>query len=233
MRPGEPCLQRIHFESMVEAPYWHIFSTAHPPGAPMEIQSTAFNPKSTGRLARTGGTVGMFYAGSSALAALFETVLADAKIYDDGGVYVHPKSLANKAIARVRLIEALPILDLRQPRRRQLMDVDGTLDQGWAHVLITPDYPSTHPVAHALSEQLDGGGYTLTGMAWSSRRVHSDTVYLLFDPPCSSAQWEPSDFIALDTPAGDDFLDSVLQAHGYYWLGDPMRGVTGPAPVDV
>jgi hypothetical protein len=233
MRAGEPCLERIHFETMPEASYAHVFSTEHPAGAPLDAQAVAFNPQSPGRLARVGGKVGMFYAGTTAIAALFETVLAKASVFADGGVYVHPKFLANKAIARVRLLEALPVLDLRQPRRRKLMDVDQPLDQAWSETLITADYPRTHLIAEALSTQLETDGYTLAGLAWSSRRVQSDTVYLLYDPPCAGAQWEASDFVSLSADEGDDFIDSVLQAHGMYWLGDPMRGVSGPAPVDV
>ncbi len=234
----EPWLHRHHCEKMPLGTYYHVFSRLHPSGVAAETQAVSYNPNSKGRMAMTGGGTSMFYAGSTPLAALWETVLARAKVRPGiptssnpapkHGVYVKSSKLTNMAMAEVKLIKAIDILDLRPPQRDMLVDTDSARDQDWSRILNTTQYDQTHAASGAVHTQLQALGKSLEGFCWPSRRIHCDSVYLLYAPPTHHSHWQVVSITELDTAAGEFFIDSVLRANNFEWMGDPASGGSIP-----
>jgi hypothetical protein len=176
--------------------YWHLYPAAYGP--------MSSNPRSTARLAWLDGFHGMFCAGDTAAAALGETALRFASV-TKGSVYTDPKHLQRWMLARLTLKVDVPVVDLRPPHRRAVVDAHSDLDAMWDGVLKTPHHEETHHVAVRLMAQLDAAGHdTGTSMRWHSRQAGTESVILLFEPPMSSAWWshEARDIYRLDEPAG-------------------------------
>lgn len=208
-------LHRIELGTVPAGVYWHVYPAAYAP--------TSSNPRSKARLAWLDGSHGMFYAGDTAAAALWETALRFASV-SKGSVYTDQKHLQNWMLARLTLTADIPVVDLRSPHRRAVVDAHSDLDAMWDVVLKTPHHEETHDVAARLMAQLDAAGYGAgTAMRWHSRQAGTESVILFFEPPMSSAWWsyEASDIYRLDEPVGQEQIRIALSTQGLAWRGAP------------
>lgn len=139
-------------------------------------------------------------------------------------MYTDPKHLQRWMLARLTLKVDVPVVDLRPPHRRAVVDAHSDLDAMWDDVLKTPHHEETHQVAVRLMAQLDAAGHdTGTAMRWHSRQAGTESVILLFEPPMSSAWWshEARDIYRLDEPAGQEQIRIALSTQGLVWKGAP------------
>lgn len=211
-------LHRIELGTVPAGAYWHVYPAAYTP--------TSSNPGSKARLAWLDGSHGMFYVGDTAAAALWETALRFASV-SRGIVYTDQKHLQNWMLGRLTLKVDVPVVDLRPPHRRAVVDAHSDLDAIWDVVLKTPHHEETHDVAPRLMAQLDAAGYVAgTAIRWHSRQAGTESVILFFEPPMSSAWWshEASDIYRLDEPAGQDQIRIALSKQGLAWIGAPSGG---------
>lgn len=208
-------LHRIELGTVPAGAYWHVYPAAYAP--------RSSNPRSKARLAWPDGSHGMFYAGDTAAAALWETVLRFASV-SKGSVYTDQKHLQNWMLARLTLKVDVPVVDLRPPHRRAVVDAHSDLDAMWDVALKTPRHEETHDVAARLMAQLDAAGYgTGTAIRWHSRQAGTESVILFFEPPMSLTWWshEAGDIYRLDEPAGQDQIRIALAIQGLTWKGAP------------
>jgi len=172
-------------------PLWHVYKEPHAP--------TAFNPNSNGRFsARTAATPrAMFYAGSSADCALWETLLRDVVPMSDRSRYVQLPPAAGYSLAQVRLRRDVPILDLSPLKLR-----GAVFDRDWRDRLLmlttVPKYAATHKAAVQL---LDAAPKT-SGLSWRSRQTGEELAYVFYGPPVSNADIELIETIPLESPVG-------------------------------
>jgi hypothetical protein len=153
-------LHRVHLSRLPAGVYWHVY--------PAEYPSTSANAKSEGRLAWRDGAHSMFYAGDTPAAALWETVLRDAEVRH-GYVYTDPMHLKGMVLARLTLTVDVPVVDLRTPYRREVVDPNSTLDTRWDVWLKRPDHEATHQVTQRLMNQLSAAGHgTGAALRWHS-----------------------------------------------------------------
>ncbi|WP_186214530.1 RES domain-containing protein [Burkholderia gladioli] len=208
-------LHRIELGTVPAGVYWHVYPAAYAP--------TSSNPRSKARLAWLDGSHGMFYAGDTAAAALWETALRFASV-SRGIVYTDQRHLQNWMLGRLTLKVDVPVVDLRPPHRRAVVDANSDLDAMWDVMLKTPNHEETHALAARLMAQLNAAGYdTGTAMRWLSRQAGTESVVLFFEPPMSSAWWshEASDIYRLDDPAGQEQIRIALASQGLAWKGAP------------
>lgn len=209
-------LHRIELGTVPAGGYWHVYPAAY--------AATSSNPNSKARLAWRDGSHGMFYAGDTAAAALWETALRFASV-SKGSVYTDQRHLQNWMLARLTLKSDVPVIDLRPPHRRAVVDAHSDLDAMWDVALKTPHHEETHDVASRLMDQLAAGGYdTGTALRWHSRQAGTESVILFFEPPMSSDWWahEESDIYRLDGPAGQEQIRLALSTQGLAWKGAPI-----------
>lgn len=211
-------LDRIELATIPADEYWHVYPAAY--------LATASNPKSKARLAWCDGAHGMYYAGDTPAAALWETALRFATV-TNGRVYADQSSLRGMVLARLTLTIDVPAIDLRPPYRRSVVDAHSDLDSMWDDVLKTPRHEETHPVTSRLMHQVVSRGYSPgTALRWHSRQAGADSVILFFEPPMSSAWWShsPSDAYRLDDSAGEKQIEIALSAQNLAWIGSPTGG---------
>ncbi|MEX3791376.1 RES domain-containing protein [Paraburkholderia sp. BR14374] len=223
----EAVLHRVHVGCLpAGGSYWHVF--------PVEYPATSPNPRSEARLAWRDGSHSMFYAGETPAASLWETVLRDAAVRD-GSVYTDPSHLEGMALARLTLITDVPVIDLRTPYRREIVDANTSLDSKWDHWLKQPEHDATHHVTEQLMSQLAAAGHeTGAALRWHSRQGGSDSVVLFFAPPMNPAWWiyEQAEVVRLDSDDGHAKISEALVRQGLCWCGIPAGpGFDPPATV--
>lgn len=220
-------LHRVEVGVIPPGDYWHVY--------PAGYLATASNPKSKARLAWRDGSHGMYYAGDTAAAALWETVLRFATVAT-GRVYTDRNSLQGMVLARLTLTIDVPAIDLRPPYRRSVVDAHSDLDSMWDDVLKTPHHEETHVVTSRLMHQVvSGGSAPGTALRWHSRQAGADSVILFFEPPMSSAWWShsSSDAFRLDGVAGQEQIEIALAAQNLSWIGSPTgEGFESPPSDD-
>ncbi|WP_225032060.1 RES domain-containing protein [Paraburkholderia sp. XV] len=227
MHTGEnSVLARIELGTIKAGAYWHVYPAAYP--------ATASNPNSKARLAWRDGHHGMFYAGDTAAAALWETALRFAEVRK-GSVYTDHQHLQNWMLARLTLKQDVSVIDLRPPHRRAVVDAHSDLDAMWDVALKTPHHEETHGVAARLMSQLVGAGYDAgTALRWHSRQAGTESVILFFEPPMEAAWWAygDQDIYRLDEPEGQEQIRIALSTQGLAWIGSPSGAGFGLPPED-
>jgi hypothetical protein len=168
-------------------------------------------------------------------AALWETVLREAAVRL-GVVYTDPSHLEGMALAQLRLTVDVPIIDLRAPYRREVVDANSALDTMWDVLLKRPDHEATHQTTEALMRQLAAAGHTTgAGLRWHSRQGGSDSVILLYAPPMKSEWWtyEEENLFRLDGDRGRDQIARALASQGLGWRAAPHGAEFDPPLTDV
>src|ERR1700730_3395491 len=154
----------------------------------------------------------MFYAGDSSACALWEAVLRNLVVDDKQPQHIDPASVKDRSIAQLKLLQEIPILDLRAPHFRNL-SADSARHTEWQRLCIVPerDYGQTHAAARAL---LTAAPRT-AGLSWHSRQITAQTAYVFYAPPFKPpAEFDVIDMIALDQPAGWTLIDQALKIVG-------------------
>jgi hypothetical protein len=201
---------REHYTPLAEGTeLWHVFPSIYDP--------RAFNPKSRNRFALPPPPErGMFYAGDSPECALWEAILRNLVIEDRQPQHVDPALVQGRSIAKLRLLQAVPVLDLRAPHFRRLSsDPDRQTD--WQRLAVLPecDYGQTH----ASARELLTAAPKAAGLCWHSRQISAKTAYVLYSPPLASLNLDLIEVIALDQSAGWALTDQALRIVGVERLG--------------
>lgn len=228
---SERWLDRLHTAVAVPGVYWRVHSTKHPEDASLHQQAIAPNIYSRGRFAWRCGGRGTLYFAADPLTALWETALAKASI---NGNLVHalPKDWKTQSLAQLRLKHPLPIIDLRQPQRRRIVDADSELDDMWAGLLVTRHYQATHEAPPAVRMELEPMT-ALMGMAYPSRRNQGGNAYVAWHAMSGEAGtwWETAaPPVPLGTAAGQARLAHLLAEQGLVWVGDASAGAPDAPP---
>ncbi len=189
---------------------WHVY--------PSKYEPRAFNPNSRNRFALVPPPdQAMFYAGDSSACALWEAVLRNLVVDDKQPQHVDPALVDGRSIAQLRLLQEIPILDLRAPHFRNLSKNPARHTE-WQRLCIVPerDYGQTHTAAR----ELVAAAPRAAGLSWHSRQITAQTAYVLYAPPLMPpGEFEVIDVIALDQPAGWALIDAALKIVGVERLG--------------
>ncbi len=128
-------------------------------------------------------------------------------------------------LARLTLVVGVPLIDLRTPYRREIVDPNSALDSKWDQWLKQPEHRATHRVTERLMSQLAAGGHeTGAALTWHSRQGGSDSVVLFFAPPMTPSWWkyEKAQVIRLDSDDGHARIGDALAKQGLNWCGAPI-----------
>ena len=189
---------------------WHIY--------PSKYESRAFNPNSRNRFALLPPpTQAMFYAGDSPACVLWEAVLRNLVVDDKQPQHVDPALVGGRSIAQLKLLQEIPILDLRAPHFRRL-SANTTRHTEWQRLCVVPerDYGQTHVAARELLSAAPRAA----GLSWHSRQITAQTAYVFYSPPLAPpAEFDVIDAIALDQPEGWALVDQALKIIGIERLG--------------
>jgi hypothetical protein len=189
---------------------WHVF--------PSKYEPRAFNPSSCNRFAMLPPPDrGMFYAGDSSACALWEAILRNLVIEDRQPQHIDPALLEARSIAQVRLMQEIPILDLRAPYLRRL-SANPARHAEWQRLTVVPerDYGQTH----AAARELLTAAPRASGLSWHSRQITAQTAYVFYSPPLKPpAEFDVIDTIVLDQAAGWALIDQALKIVGVERLG--------------
>jgi RES domain-containing protein len=189
---------------------WHVF--------PSKYEPRAFNPSSRNRFALVPPPdQAMFYAGDSSACALWEAVLRNLVVDDKQPQHVDPAIVEGRSIVQLKLLQEIPILDLRAPHFRNL-SANTARHTEWQRLCVVPerDYSQTH----AAARELRTAAPRATGLSWHSRQIAAQTAYVFYSPPLTPpAEFEVSDTIGLDQPAGWALIDEALKIVGVERLG--------------
>jgi hypothetical protein len=189
---------------------WHVY--------PSKYEPRAFNQSSRNRFALVPPPdQAMFYAGDSSACALWEAVLRNLVVDDKQPQHVDPAIVEGRSIAHLKLLQELPILDLRAPHFRNL-STNSARHTEWQRLCIVPerDYGQTH----AAARQLLTAAPRAAGLSWHSRQITAQTAYVFYSPPLTpQAEFDVIDTIVLDQPAGWALIDQALKIVGVDRLG--------------
>jgi hypothetical protein len=189
---------------------WHVY--------PSKYEPRAFNPSSRNRFALVPPPdQAMFYAGDSSACALWEAVLRNLVLDDRQPQHVDPVLVEGRSITQLRLLQEIPILDLRAPHFRHL-SANAARHTEWQRLCVVPerDYYQTHAAAREL---LTFASRT-AGLSWHSRQITAQTAYVFYSPPLAPpAEFDVIDTIVLDEPAGWAHIDQALKSVGVERLG--------------
>jgi hypothetical protein len=174
----------------------------------------------------------MFYASDSSACALWEAVLRNLVVEDQQPQHVDPESVAGRSIAQLRLLQEIPILDLRAPHFRHL-SANPARHTEWQRLSIVPErhYSETH----AAARELMNAAPKAAGLAWHSRQITAQTAYVLY----SSSLTPPIEFEVvgteiLDQTGGWALIDGALQIVGIERLrvGPLVRELVDELPAE-
>jgi hypothetical protein len=189
---------------------WHVY--------PSKYEPHAFNPNSRNRFALPPPPDrSMFYGGDSSACALWEAVLRNLVIEDHQPQHVDPALVEGRSIAQLRLIQDVPILDLRAPHFRHISS-DPARHAEWQRLCVVPerDYAQTHAVARELLNAAPRAA----GLCWHSRQLAAQTAYVLYSPPLDPhVAFDVISSIALDQTEGWTLIDQALKIVGVERLG--------------
>lgn len=184
---------------------WHVY--------PSKYEPSAFNPSSRNRFALLPPPdQAMFYAGDSSTCALWEAVLRNLVVDDKQPQHVDPAIVEGRSIAQLKLLQEIPILDLRAPHFRNL-SANFARHTEWQRLCVVPerDYSQTH----AAARELLTAAPRAAGLSWHSRQITAQTAYVFYSPPLTPpAEFDVIDTIALDQPEGWALIDSALKIVG-------------------
>jgi len=181
---------------------WHVY--------PSKYEPRAFNPSSRNRFALVPPPdQAMFYAGDSSACALWEAILRNLVVDDKQPQHVDPAIVEGRSIAQLKLLQELPILDLRAPHFRRL-SVNTARHTEWQRLCVVPerDYDQTH----AAARELLTAAPRAAGLSWHSRQITARTAYVFYSPPLTPpAEFSVVDTIVLDQLAGWALIDQALK----------------------
>jgi hypothetical protein len=209
-------LHRVVLAKAGPGTYWHVYSDRYSP--------VASNPHSRARLAWRDGAHGMFYTGETRAAALWETVLRNASIRN-GYVYTDRVNFEGMMLARLELTYDAPVLDLRPPYRREIVNAPSRMDERWDAVLKDPVHENTHDYASKTMQQLRLAGHEDgAALRWYSRQAGNATATLFYEPPMKAHWWKyrQEDLYRLDSPEGEEQIRIALSEQGLRWRGAPV-----------
>jgi hypothetical protein len=189
---------------------WHVY--------PSKYEPRAFNASSRNRFALVPPpNQAMFYAGDSSACALWEAVLRNLVVDDKQPQHVDPAIVEGRSIAQLKLLQEIPILDLRAPHFRNL-SANSARHTEWQRLCIVPerDYDQTHAAARELLTVAPRAA----GLSWHSRQITAQTAYVFYSPPLKPpAEFEVIDTIVLDQAAGWALIDQALKIVGVERMG--------------
>jgi hypothetical protein len=189
---------------------WHVY--------PSKYEPRAFNLSSRNRFALVPPPdQAMFYAGDNSDCALWEAVLRNLVVDDKQPQHVDPAMVEGRSIAQLKLLQAIPILDLRAPHFRHL-SADTARHTEWQRLCVVPerDYGQTHMAARELVTAAPRAA----GLSWHSRQITAQTAYVFYSPPLTAAtEFEVIDTIVLDHASGWALIDQALKTVGVKRLG--------------
>jgi hypothetical protein len=181
---------------------WHVY--------PSKYEPRAFNLSSRNRFALVPPPdQAMFYAGDSSACALWEAVLRNLVVDDKQPQHVDPAIVEGRSITQLKLLQELPILDLRAPHFRRL-SADTARHAEWQRLCVVPerDYGQTHAAARELLTVAPRAA----GLSWHSRQITAHTAYVFYSPPLKPpAEFNVIDAIALNQPEGWALIDQALK----------------------
>jgi hypothetical protein len=149
----------------------------------------------------------MYYAGESSDCALWETVLRNLVVGDHQPQHIDPAILENRSIARLKLTNETPILDLRSPHFRHLSQ-DSARHSEWQRLCVVPD--GDYAQTHAAASELLTAAPRAAGLCWASRQIASQRAFVFYSSPLSPADFELTETMALDRPDGWRLVDQAL-----------------------
>jgi RES domain len=189
---------------------WHVY--------PSKYEPRAFNPSSRNRFALLPPPDQvMFYAGDSSACALWEAVLRNLIVGDKQPQHVDPAIVEGRSMTQLKLLQELPILDLRAPHFRRL-SANTARHTEWQRLCVVPerDYGQTH----AAARELLTAAPRAAGLSWHSRQITAQTAYVFYSPPLKPpAEFDVIDAIALNQPEGWVLIDQALKIVGVERLG--------------
>jgi RES domain len=189
---------------------WHVYPSKYAP--------RAFNPSSRNRFALVPPpNQAMFYAGDSSACALWEAVLRNLVVDYKQPQHVDPAIVEGRSIAQLKLLQEIPILDLRAPHFRNI-SANSARHTEWQRLCIMPerDYDQTHAAARELLTVAPRAA----GLSWHSRQITAQTAYVFYSPPLKPpAEFEVIDTIVLDQAAGWALIDHALKIVGVERMG--------------
>jgi hypothetical protein len=189
---------------------WHVY--------PSKYEPRAFNPGSRNRFALVPPPdYAMLYAGESSACALWEAVLRNLVVDDTQPQHVDPALVEGRSIAQLKLLQEIPILDLRAPHFRHL-SANPARHTEWQRLCVVPD--RDYGQTHAAARELLTAAPRAAGLSWHSRQIAAHTVYVFYSPPLMApAEFAVVDTIALEQPAGWALIDQALEIVGVERLG--------------
>lgn len=189
---------------------WHVHPSKYGP--------REFNPNSRNRFALPPPPErGMFYGGDSSACALWEAVLRNLVIENRQPQHLDPALVEGRSIAQLRLVQDVPILDLRAPHFRHISS-DPARHAEWQRLCVVPerDYAQTH----AATRKLLTAAPRAAGLCWHSRQLAAQTAYVLYSPPLDpNTTFHVINSIALDQSEGWRLIDEALKIVGVERLG--------------
>jgi hypothetical protein len=131
--------------------------------------------------------------------------------------HVDPALVKGRSIAQLKLLQEIPIVDLRAPHFRRL-SANAARHTEWQRLCVIPerDYGQTH----AAARELVTAAPRAAGLSWHSRQITAQTAYVFYSPPLSPpAEFDVIDAIALDQPEGWALIDLALKIVGVERMG--------------
>jgi hypothetical protein len=189
---------------------WHVY--------PSKYEPRAFNPSSRNRFALLPPPdQAMFYAGDSSACALWEAVLRNLVVDDKQPQHVDPALVEGRSIVQLKLLQEIPVLDLRAPHFRNLSAKPARHTE-WQRLCIVPE--REYSQTHAAARELVTAAPKAAGLSWHSRQIAAQTAYVFYSPPLKPpAEFEVIDTIALDQAAGWALIDQALKIAGVERMG--------------
>src|SRR5579859_1415028 len=189
---------------------WHVY--------PSKCEPRAFNFRSRNRFALVPPPdQAMFYAGDSSDCALWEAVLRNLVVDDKQPQHVDLAMVEDRSIVQLRLLQEIPILDLRAPHFRHL-SADTVRYTEWQRLCVVPerDYGQTH----TASRELVTVAPRAAGLSWHSRQITAQTAYVFYSPPLkAAAEFEVIDTMVLNHASGWALIDQALKVVGVKRMG--------------
>ncbi len=158
-----------------------------------------------------------FMPGTVPPARLWEAVLRNLVVDDKQPQHVDPALVEGRSITQLKLLQAIPILDLRAPHFRRL-SANTVRHTEWQRLCVVPerDYGQTHTAARELVTAAPRAA----GLSWHSRQITAQTAYVFYSPPLEPpAEFEVIETIVLDQAPGWVLIDQALKIVGVKRMG--------------
>ncbi|CRD50907.1 RES domain-containing protein [Stenotrophomonas indicatrix] len=181
------------------------------------------NPVSKARFALRDDRHGMFYVADHVAGALWEALLRYAEMTPGGAAYLPVDKLRGQHLVTVRLGRSdARVLQLYSPSTSRRFGDEAHPDViRLQELLTTLHHADTHPEAAAMLAGLNALNPPIKHMPilqWKSKQFPDANVFLAFDPPLSSADWNLVEDVPLDNAAGHARIRTALAEQGFNWI---------------